>query len=146
MAHKVACSVKPESQDCTATYTLNANGSCKVKTTGPGEEWTYTYWLYRCGPKLEKVPQSAEYLKNLGIYNKKFNESELKKTNELRALHGSPPMVIDVEIARSAQYWADNIEQNFAYGKKPWEHSALGAQGGIGCGENMAGIDTTKTY
>ena len=89
----------------TKEYTINANRSCSIKTTttngGSMSSSTSTSYSYMCGDK-GKVPQSATYMANMGTYNKAFNEIELKKTNDLRKLHGAPPMVLDEEAAKSA--------------------------------------------
>lgn len=68
---------------------------------------------------------------NLGTYNEAFNEIELAKTNKLRALHGAPPMVLDLEAAKSAQYWTEKMVT-----EDRMTHADSDARGG--CGENLA--------
>ena len=41
-------------------------------------------------------------MKNMGEYNEAFNMAELARHNEYRAMHGAPPLTIDLEAARSA--------------------------------------------
>ena len=38
-----------------------------------------------------------------------FNESQIKKHNEYRALHGVPPLILDPDIIASAQKWAEHL-------------------------------------
>ena len=38
-----------------------------------------------------------------------WNESQLKKHNEYRALHGVPPLVLDADIIAFAQKWAEQL-------------------------------------
>ena len=64
-------------------------------------------------------------------YNQAFNEIELAKHNYYRALHGSPPMVIDVEAAKSAQRWTDQMARS-----RNMRHSSRGERDN--CGENLA--------
>ena len=119
--------------DTKVTYTINADKTCTVKTTKTTANGSSSSMAikrsYRCGDKI--VPQSAEYEKNLGVYNKDFNAVELKKHNDLRAKHGAPPMVMDEKVARSAQFWTEKMVK-----ENKMAHATKDQSGG--CGENLA--------
>ena len=59
-------------------------------------------YLYKGELLISLLNIFYQTIKDTMSYNQAFNEIELAKHNYYRALHGSPPMVIDVEAAKSA--------------------------------------------
>ena len=69
-----------------------------------------------------------------------WNESQLKKHNEFRALHGVPPLVLDPDIIAAAQKWAEHLLK-----VDDLRHATLKERDNFG--ENLARwYDNTKNY
>ncbi|GFO49551.1 Golgi-associated plant pathogenesis-related protein 1 [Plakobranchus ocellatus] len=62
-----------------------------------------------------------------------YRQNSLEKHNELRALHGSPPLVLSDELNSYAQAWAEHLAANNIFG-----HSAAVLPSGQKIGENIA--------
>ena len=61
-----------------------------------------------------------------------FETSALEEHNRLRSLHGAPPLILDYELSRMAQYWSKTQARSnkMMHGDSNWN--------GMIFGENLA--------
>ncbi|KAK3767308.1 hypothetical protein RRG08_050859 [Elysia crispata] len=85
------------------------------------------------GGSAPRTLGNPKITKKLGVSLEAFRQQGLRKHNELRALHGSPPLRLSDDLNQYAQKWAEQMAR-----ENNLHHSARTLDSGAKVGENIA--------